>query len=189
MPFPPVSRAALCYRVAAAVVFSVCRWLCVCLCAQATLLEMCSPSAVLRLGDHLGWCGRQSGCARHQACSSLSLGCERGVVSSHEESGVGRYGYDQSSWSSLSSKEERRACRSHLAEGREWALPGCCCCCWNSLHVLNFSWHSPQWYKSKKLLSFQSRGLWSGLWLLQSRVRCISRLGLEHDTCFRWNVT
>lgn len=73
MPFPPVSRAALCYRVASAVVFSVCRWLCVCLCAQATLLEMCSPSAVLRLGDHLGWCGRQSGCARHQACSVFLL--------------------------------------------------------------------------------------------------------------------
>lgn len=165
MPFPPVSRAVLCYRVAAAVAFSICRWLCVCLCAQATLLKMCSPSAVLRLGDHLGWCGRQSGCARHRARSVFLLVVSMAWYLAMKSPVSGSMVMTRAADLPFSPRK-RGVCHFHLAEGQEWALPGCCCCCWNSLHVLNFSWHSPQWYKSKKLLSFQSWGFWSGLWLL-----------------------
>lgn len=58
--------------VAATMAFSLHQWLCVCLCAQATFLKICSLSAVLRL-DHLGQCDGQSSNARHQAHFVLSF--------------------------------------------------------------------------------------------------------------------
>lgn len=174
---------------------SPCQQLCAHLPAQAAFLKVCSLSAVWASAvrawwsSGMVWHGKHSGGAQLQAPGSSCLcpGYEHWVASAMQSQVLaGRSVKTRVADLGLFSKEQRHACCFHSTQGREWTLPGCC---WNSLHVLNFSWHSPQWCKSKKLLSFQSRGLWSALWLshVKSEVRPQVRFGTW--CLLLWNVT
>lgn len=171
---------------------SPCRQLCAHLLAQAAFLKVCSLSAVRASAVRASWSsgmvwrGRHSGGAQLQApgSSCLCSGYEHWVASGMQSQVSVGMVKTRVAGPGLFSKEQ--ACCLHLTQGREWSLPGCC---WNRLHVLNFSWHSPQWCKSKKLLSFQSRGLWSALWLshVRSEVRPQVRFGT--GCLLLWSVT
>lgn len=138
--------------VVATMAFSFCQWLYFCLCAWATFLKICSQQCLDLMIP--GQCGNHSSWARHQARSVLSPGSKHWWPPA-VKSGI-RMILVRGAGFGFLSKGKRHTI--FIWQRGKWSLPGCC---WNGLHVLNVSWHSLQWYKSKKSLSFQSWGLWS----------------------------